>query len=551
MSGDLPPYPPIDPTNYDLVVVGTGLPESVISAAASSAGKSVLHLDPNPFYGSHYASLPLSDLSSFLQSHSICPPPSPPSDKPQDFLAVDLTTRPLYSGVEINDFAPQILEEHSRKFNIDVCGPRVLFCADKSIDLMLKSGSNHYVEFKSIHASFVGDKSGELQSVPDSRAAIFKDKSMTLIEKNQLMKFFKLVQEHLGSASESESMSQISEEDLETPFVEFLEKMRLPPKIKSIVLYAIALLDYDQDNSETCRNLLKTRDGIDRLAVYSSSVGRFSNALGALIYPIYGQGELPQAFCRRAAVKGCLYVLRMPVTALLLDKDTNEYKGIRLASGQDLFSKKLILDPSIALALPSMSSLSNQLRDTIHVLAPKGDSIGKVARGICIIRGSVKADISNLLVVYPPSTLFPEQVTAIRVLQIGCSLAVCPEGMHVLYLSTLCEDTDKGKEMVKAAMNVLVTLPVLPGILESDSEALNDISVRKPTALWRALYAQELIKGEIGVISSLSMPDGNLNFSETVESAVKMYEQLFGSEELFQEIVSEETVDAEAEAEAD
>lgn len=35
---------------------------------------------------------------------------------------------------------------------------------------------------------------------------------------------------------------------------------------------------------------------------------RFPNAPGAMIYPIYGQGELPQAFCRRAAVKGCIYV---------------------------------------------------------------------------------------------------------------------------------------------------------------------------------------------------------------------------------------------------
>ncbi|CAL5391553.1 unnamed protein product [Camellia sinensis] len=34
---------------------------------------------------------------------------------------------------------------------------------------------------------------------------------------------------------------------------------------------------------------------------------RFSIALGPLIYPIYGQGELPQAFCRHAVVKGCLY----------------------------------------------------------------------------------------------------------------------------------------------------------------------------------------------------------------------------------------------------
>ena len=35
---------------------------------------------------------------------------------------------------------------------------------------------------------------------------------------------------------------------------------------------------------------------------------RFPNALGAFMYPIYGQGELPQAFCRCAAVKGCIHV---------------------------------------------------------------------------------------------------------------------------------------------------------------------------------------------------------------------------------------------------
>jgi GDP dissociation inhibitor len=35
---------------------------------------------------------------------------------------------------------------------------------------------------------------------------------------------------------------------------------------------------------------------------------RFANAVGAFIYPMYGHGELPQAFCRCAAVKGALYV---------------------------------------------------------------------------------------------------------------------------------------------------------------------------------------------------------------------------------------------------
>lgn len=79
------------------------------------------------------------------------------------------------------------------------------------------------------------------------------------MEKNQLMKFFKLVQTHLASSSTEHDQTavKVSEEDMESPFVEFLSKMRLPPKIKSIILYAIAMLDHDQDNTETCERLLK------------------------------------------------------------------------------------------------------------------------------------------------------------------------------------------------------------------------------------------------------------------------------------------------------
>ncbi|CAL9219863.1 unnamed protein product [Arabidopsis halleri] len=539
---DLPPYPPLDPSNYDLIIVGTGVSESVLAAAASSSGSSVLHLDPNPFYGSHFASLSLPDLTSFLHSNSVSPPPLPPSNN-HDFISVDLVNRSLYSSVEISSFESEILEEHSRRFNVDLCGPRVVFCADESINLMLKSGANNYVEFKSIDASFVGDSSGELRNVPDSRAAIFKDKSLTLLEKNQLMKFFKLVQSHLASSTENDDTTtvKISEEDMESPFVDFLTKMRLPPKIKSIILYAIAMLDYDQDNMETCRHILKTKEGIDRMALYIISMGRFSNALGALIYPIYGQGELPQAFCRRAAVKGCIYVLRMPITALLLDKETGGYKGVRLASGQEIFSQKLILDPCVTVGLESLSSLTDQQNETLSVLVPKAlINKEKVARGICVIRGSVKADVSNALIVYPPKSLFPEQLTAIRVMQLGSGLAVCPADMHVLYLSTLCDNDDQGIKSLLSAMSNLIRLPD-PENHQSDSVVENDTCEAKPILLWRALYVQEPVKGEYGgTISSMPSPDGNLNYNEIVESALKLYEQLMGSEELFKEETSVE-----------
>ena len=62
------------------------------------------------------------------------------------------------------------------------------------------------------------------------------------------MRFFKLVQQHLddeGGENESEN-SRISEQDLESPFVEFLNKMRLPPKIKSYTWRKIFYLILEQ-----------------------------------------------------------------------------------------------------------------------------------------------------------------------------------------------------------------------------------------------------------------------------------------------------------------
>ncbi|KAI5587304.1 hypothetical protein POPTR_005G030000v4 [Populus trichocarpa] len=545
-----PPYPQIEPTTFDLIAVGTGLAECIVAAAASASGKTVLHLDTNPFYGSHYSSLSVPELTSFLISNSTASsPPSSTStttDIP-DYSIVNLITQPVYSDVEISCFYPELMEENLRKFNLDLCGPRVLFCADKSIDLMLKSGASNYVEFKSIDASFVGDGNGKLWNVPDSRAAIFKDKSLTLMEKNQLMRFFKLVQGHLVATvgagtsgndgngngnDEEEGKMKISDEDLQRPFVEYLSKMRLPPKIRSIILYAIAMADYDQDDMGVCQNLLKTKDGIDRLALYQSSVGRFTNASGALIYPIYGQGELPQAFSRRSAVKGCIHVLRMPVTALLMEKDSGSYKGVRLASGQDIFSQKLVLDPSFTLASPSASP-SDLLHESFNFLSTR-DVKGKVARGICITRNSLKPDMSNLLVVYPPRSLYPEQITSIRALQISGNLAVCPLGMFVLYLSALCDDAIQGKRLLNAAMNALLTFPD-PVNSESSSTVQSETTEEKPSVIWSGLYMQEMSTGQFDSINFAPMPDGNLNYNDILDAALKLFQEMYPNEENFPE----------------
>ena len=51
----------------------------------------------------------------------------------------------------------------------------------------------------------------------------------------------------------------------------------------------------------------------------------------------YGAGELPQSFCRAAAVAGATYVLRAGVQALLLDEQSQKCHGVKLKNGQVLW----------------------------------------------------------------------------------------------------------------------------------------------------------------------------------------------------------------------
>jgi RAB protein geranylgeranyltransferase component A len=61
---------PAEDENYDLVVEGTGLTESVLAAAASWSGKKVLHVDKNTFYGSHWAALSLNEIDTWAQHNA-------------------------------------------------------------------------------------------------------------------------------------------------------------------------------------------------------------------------------------------------------------------------------------------------------------------------------------------------------------------------------------------------------------------------------------------------------------------------------------------------
>ncbi|MQM11505.1 hypothetical protein Taro_044412, partial [Colocasia esculenta] len=87
-----------------------------------------------------------------------------------------------------------------------------------------------------------------------------------------------------------------------------------------IVLYAIAMADYDQENAEDCDKLMKTKEGIASLSLYSSSIGSFAVYLSAK--------------CDNA-LQGKDHVLAAMNTLFKLPGDSDDGKGGTNDQGED------------------------------------------------------------------------------------------------------------------------------------------------------------------------------------------------------------------------
>lgn len=58
---------------YDVIVLGTGLTECIISGLLSVEGKRVLHIDKNTYYGGECASLSLDQIWELFEGKSEAP----------------------------------------------------------------------------------------------------------------------------------------------------------------------------------------------------------------------------------------------------------------------------------------------------------------------------------------------------------------------------------------------------------------------------------------------------------------------------------------------
>jgi len=114
-----------------------------------------------------------------------------------------------------------------------------------------------------------------------------------------------------------------------------------------------------------------------RLNLYATSLMRFADQMGGqtkspFIYPLYGLGELPQAFARLSAIYGGTYMLRKPVDEIVYE----EGKAVGVKSEGEVAKCKFVVgDPSY---------FPTKVRKT-----------GQVARAICIMSHPVPSTLDS------------------------------------------------------------------------------------------------------------------------------------------------------------
>lgn len=286
---------------YDVIVLGTGLTECVLSGLMSVNGKKVLHLDRNDYYGGESASLNLEQMYKKFKGEEA---------KPDESRMGRI-----------------------RDYNIDLI-PKFLMANGKLVKLLRITGVTKYnMDFALVEGSYVYRK-GKIYKVPVTPMEAATSPLLGFFEKGRCKNLLSFVQQYDESNPKTHKGY-----DLHTMSMrELYKKYGVGEETMEMLGHAAAVYTNDDYLDRPAI------DTVNRLILYAESLLMFKQKKSPYIYPLYGLGELPQVFARLCAVHGGTYMLSKPVHKILYD-ESGRVCGVE-SEGQVAKCKMVIGDPS-------------------------------------------------------------------------------------------------------------------------------------------------------------------------------------------------------------
>lgn len=264
---------------YDVIVLGTGLKECVLSGLLAVKGKKVLHIDRNEYYGGESASLNITNLWKKFK---------PDTEAPKEY-------------------------GHNRDWNVDLI-PKFIMANGNLVKMLLLTKVTKYLEWKCVDASYVAQHQSSggmirkkkekmaVCKVPANDQEALKSSLMGLFEKKRVLGFYKYLDNVELDKKETWEKANKKLPDLHTNnMAEVFKAYSLESNTIDFMGHAVAL-----HTDDTYLNK-PAYDTIAKLQLYLDSVGRYGDS--PFLYPVYGLGGIPEAFSRLCAIHGGTYML--------------------------------------------------------------------------------------------------------------------------------------------------------------------------------------------------------------------------------------------------
>eukprot|EP00624_Nannochloropsis_granulata_P004341 evm.model.NODE_31663_length_8975_cov_19.322897.2 len=131
---------------------------------------------------------------------------------------------------------------------------------------------------------------------------------------------------------------------LDRPFKEFLNFQKMEGHLQWVVMHALALLVIDtegEEGKEGGEAMKTTEEGLRRVWGHLQGLGRYGKT--AFLWPLFGGGDLTQAFCRTASVWGATYLLREQPAGVVLHPTTGKCLGVMDRKGGAVACEYVVL----------------------------------------------------------------------------------------------------------------------------------------------------------------------------------------------------------------
>jgi len=373
---------------YDVVVLGTGLTECILSGVLSVKGKKVLHIDKNDHYGGEAASVNIEALFK----------------KYGNFKAGE---EPWKKYGRVNDW------------NIDLV-PKLLMSSGELTNILVSTDVTRYLEFRQVAGSYVQQGNGAkatVAKVPSDAGEALRSSLMGIFEKRRMKSFI----EWVGTFDVGDSSSHKGLSINTCTMKDVYDKFGLETGTRDFIGHAMALYTTDSYITEEG----KAPETIERIRLYGNSVARYGKS--PYIYPLYGLGELPQGFARLSAIYGGTYMLNTSI-------DEIEYDGAKAVG-----IKATMHDRGGDSEPMSFTTKAKKILGDPSYFPGKVQVVGHVLKAICILNhpvaGTDNSDSAQLII--PQSQVGRHNDIYIAI--VSSAHNVCPKGYYIAIVSTISE----------------------------------------------------------------------------------------------------------------